>query len=287
MFARHLPSGTAMNAILTIARKEFKDGLRNRWVIAITVLLAVFALSLSLLGSAPAGATKANPVAVTVVSLASLSIFLLPLIALLLSYDAIVGDVERGTMALLLSYPLTRWQVVAGKYLGQLLILAVATVIGYGIAGFGMAFWHKGIGWQWPVWQPYMLFVGSSVLLGAAFLAMGYLLSTLVRERATAAGLSIGVWLLFVLIYDLLLLGILVADKGQHVSAQMLDVALLLNPADAYRILNLSGGSAALSGMLGMAGQSALQPPALFASLMIWTAAPLMLAIFLFQRRNL
>ncbi|MDO4775832.1 MAG: ABC transporter permease [Cardiobacteriaceae bacterium] len=276
-----------MNAILTIARKEFKDGLRNRWVIAITVLLAVFALSLSLLGSAPTGATKANPVEVTVVSLASLSIFLLPLIALLLSYDAIVGDVERGTMALLLSYPLARWQVVLGKYLGQLLILAVATVVGYGIAALGMALWQKGIGWQWAVWQPYVRFIGSSVLLGAAFLAMGYLLSALVRERATAAGLSIGVWLLFVLIYDLLLLGILVADKGQHVSAQMLDIALLVSPADAYRILNLSGGSATLSGMLGMAGQSALQPFALLASLAIWTAAPLMLAIFLFQRRNL
>lgn len=276
-----------MNAILTIARKEFKDGLRNRWVMAIAVLLAVFALSLSLLGSAPMGATRANPLAVAVVSLASLSIFLLPLIALLLSYDAIVGEVERGTMALLLSYPLARWQVVLGKYLGQLLILAVATVVGYGIAGCGMAFWHKGISWQWAVWQPYMLFVGSSVLLGAAFLAMGYLLSALVRERATAAGLAIGVWLLFVLVYDLLLLGILVADKGQRVSAQMLDAALLISPADAYRILNLSGGSAALSGMLGMAGQSALQPAALLVSLLVWTAAPLMLAIFLFQRRNL
>lgn len=276
-----------MNAIFTIAHKEFKDGLRNRWVIAITLLLAVFALSLSFLGSAPIGATKASPLAITVVSLASLSIFLLPLIALLLSYDAIVGDIERGTMALLLSYPLSRWQVVLGKYSGQLMILAVATVIGYGAAGLGIAIWHKGMVWQWPVWQPYLAFIGSSVLLGAAFLAIGYLLSALVSERATAAGLSIAVWLLFVLIYDLLLLGVLVADKGQHVSAGMLDVALLISPADAYRILNLSGDSAALSGMLGVVGQSALQVPALLASLLLWTLVPLAATIVIFQRRNL
>ena len=40
-----------------------------------------------------------------VVSLSSLTIFLVPLIALLLSHDAIVGEAERGTLLLLLSYP--------------------------------------------------------------------------------------------------------------------------------------------------------------------------------------
>ena len=43
----------------------------------------------------------------------------MPLIALLLSYDAIVGEVERGTMMLLLTYPVARWQVVLGKFLGH------------------------------------------------------------------------------------------------------------------------------------------------------------------------
>ena len=41
----------------------------------------------------------------TVVSLASLTVFLVPLIALLLAYDAIVGEAERGTLLLLLAYP--------------------------------------------------------------------------------------------------------------------------------------------------------------------------------------
>ena len=48
-----------MNTLLTLARKELKDGLRNRWVLAIAILLAAFALTLAFLGSAPAGETKA------------------------------------------------------------------------------------------------------------------------------------------------------------------------------------------------------------------------------------
>src|SRR5690606_3252527 len=130
----------AMNA-LVIAAQEIRVGMRNRWVLATTVLMAALALSLALLGSAPTGAVKADPLAVVVVSLASLTIFLVPLIALLLSFDAIVGEQERGTLMLLLSYPVARWQVVVGKALGQVAILAVATVVGYGAAA--LALWLK------------------------------------------------------------------------------------------------------------------------------------------------
>ncbi len=59
-------------------------------------------------------------------SLASLSIFLLPLIALLLSYDAIVGERERNTLGLLLSMPVGRTEVIVGKFVGRALALCLA-----------------------------------------------------------------------------------------------------------------------------------------------------------------
>jgi len=104
-----------MNAVFIIVGKEIRDGLRNRWVLATALLLAMLALSLGFLGSSPTGAVKVDPLTVTVVSLSSLSIFLVPLIAMLLAYDAIVGEIDRGTMALLLSYPVSRWQIMVGK----------------------------------------------------------------------------------------------------------------------------------------------------------------------------
>ena len=84
-----------MRAIAIIAAKEIRDGLRNRWVLATTLLMAALALTLTLLGSAPTGTVGASHLSVTVVSLSSLTIFLVPLIALLISHDAIAGEIER------------------------------------------------------------------------------------------------------------------------------------------------------------------------------------------------
>ena len=128
-----------MRNILLIAGKEIQEGLRNRWVLAMTMLLAALALTLTFLGSAPTGNVGVRALDVVIVSLSSLTIFLLPLVALLISHDAIVGEMERGTMLLLLSYPVSRRQVVFGKFVGHLAILAFATVLGYGAAALALA----------------------------------------------------------------------------------------------------------------------------------------------------
>lgn len=47
-----------MNAILIIMGKELRDGLRNRWVLAVALLLAVLALVLGFLGSAPPATSR-------------------------------------------------------------------------------------------------------------------------------------------------------------------------------------------------------------------------------------
>lgn len=271
---------------LTIAAQELRVGLRNRWVVATTLLMALLALSLTLLGSAPTGVVKADPLAVVIVSLASLTIFLVPLIALLLSFDAIVGEHERGTLMLLLSYPVARWQVVVGKAIGQMTILAIATVIGYGAAAG--ALWLKADIGQ-AAWGAYGLMVLTSIMLGASFVAIGCLASALVRERATAAGIAVGVWLFFVLIYDTALLGLLVADQGRTVGRGGLDVLLLLNPADVYRLFNMTASEAVsvYSGMAGPGDPAALPAPVFLLVLLAWIVAPLLLAIVAFQRRSL
>lgn len=276
-----------MNAVLIILGKELRDGLRNRWVLAVTLLLAALALALGFLGSAPTGNVKVDPLTVTVVSLSSLSIFLVPLIALLLSYDAVVGEVERGTMMLLLSYPVKRWQVLAGKFLGHLVILAVATTLGFGFAGVTLQLAHDGI--ELAAWGPFVLLIGASVLLGACFLAIGYLLSALVRERATAAGLAIGVWLLLVVIFDMALLGVLVADQGRVLTPSALNAVLMFNPTDVYRLLNLTGHEnvAMFAGVAGLAEQVELPFAVLLLAQLAWVALPFTLAVAVFQRKSL
>jgi len=276
-----------MNPVWIITGKEVRDSLRNRWVLAATVLLAALALSLGFLGSTPTGSVKVDPLTVTVVSLSSLSIFLIPLIAMLLSYDALIGEIERGTMALLLSYPVSRVQILAGKFIGHIIILTLATAAGYGLAGIALQLANGGI--DIAAWKPFALLIAASVVLGAAFLAMGYVISTKVKERGTAAGVAIGVWLFFVVIFDMTLLGVLVADSEQTITAPVVEGILLLNPADIYRLLNLTGyeNTAMYAGMAGLSEQISLTVPVLLAAQVLWVFVPLVLAAWIFGRRQI
>src|SRR4051794_7732296 len=190
-------------------------------------------------------------------------------------------------MLLLLSYPVGRWKVMLGKFVGHLAILAFATLLGYGAAAGALALTGEAIDAE--SWKAFASMIGSSILLGAAFIAVGYLVSALVRERGTAAGIAIGIWLVFVLIYDMALLGLLVVDQGQTLSGGLLSALLLLNPTDAYRLFNLSGSGSvgSFSGMAGIAQNAALGPSTLLAALAAWALIPLALAALVFSRREL
>ncbi|MBT4588816.1 MAG: ABC transporter permease [Rhodospirillaceae bacterium] len=275
-----------MKTILILAGQEIRDGFRNRWIIALTLVLAGFALSLTLLGSAPGGTVGASALLVIIVSLSSLTIFLLPLIGLMLSYDSVVGEIERGTMLLLLAYPVTRWQVMAGKFLGHITILAFATVLGYGLAG-GVALYQSETV-DSEALSAFAAMTGSSIILGGAFLAIGYLISTCVRERATAGGIAIGVWLFFVLVYDMALLGLLVG-QGEAIGNTLFHVLLLANPADAYRLFNLGGfdNVATLSGTIGMMADVKLSSWALGGVQLAWVIVPLSLAALIFSKKEI
>ncbi|CEJ84683.1 Membrane protein nosY [Hyphomicrobium sp. GJ21] len=276
-----------MTNILLIAWKEIQECLRNRWVVAMTLLLAALALSLTFLGSAPTGNVGTSALDVVIVSLSSLTIFVIPLVALLISHDAIVGEMERGTMLLLLSYPVSRLQVLLGKFLGHLAVLTFATAFGYGAAAIALMASGAEIGGG--SWAAFAGMILTSILLGAVFIAIGYLISALVRERATAAGIAIGVWLLLVVLFDMALLGALVVDQGRTISSAALSGMLLFNPTDVYRLFNLAGAEnvSVLTNMSGIADQASLSPAVLLATLVIWVLVPLTLAGLTFSRREL
>ena len=70
-----------MNRILATAGTEFRIALRNRWVAIAVALMALFSLVLSAAGSAPSGGLGVDRLSVTVASLTSLSVYLVPLLA--------------------------------------------------------------------------------------------------------------------------------------------------------------------------------------------------------------
>ncbi|MBB2485924.1 ABC transporter permease [Mitsuaria sp. WAJ17] len=270
------------HALATLAGKEFRDRLRNRWVLAVALVFTAFSLAITYFGSAAQGVVGPRSIELTIASLVSLVIYLIPLIALLLGFDAIVGERERGSLDLLLAHPLTRLELLLGKYLGLAAALSLSTLIGFALVGvlLWQRFGQAGL-------YHYSGFVLSSVLLGLAFLSLALLISVLARDRTRASGLAISLWFVLVLVFDLALMGLLVASQGQlgGLGGEALAYALLLNPADLFRILNVF----ALDDVRRLYGLAAVVPPSLgqpwlLASAMLgWILAPLALASWRFK----
>jgi Cu-processing system permease protein len=266
--------------ILFVALKELRDRLRNRWVLAVSLVFTVFALVIAYFGGAQQGVVGLHSIEYTIASLVSLCIYLIPLIALLLGFDAIVGERERGSLDLLLALPITRLELLLGKYLGLAAALTLSTLVGFGLV-IGLLLSRTGMAGL----EPLASFMFSSVLLGLAFLSLAVMLSVLASDRTRASGLAIALWFLFVLVFDLLLLGLLVGMGGES-GTQWFPYLLLLNPADVFRILNVFS----LEEMRNLYGLTSIVPatlakPWLLALVMLgWIAAPLAVAQWRFRQ---
>ncbi len=268
--------------ILSTARVEFAIALRNRWLAIAVAIMVLFALVLSATGSAPSGDLAADRLSVTTASLTSLAVYLVPLIALLIGFDAIAGEVDRGTLPLHLVYPLGRGELLAGKLLAQLAVVGLAVILGYGTAAL-VAVWSAG-GAALAGLPALVRLVWTSLLLGAVFLSLGHLLSCLSRRPSGAAGLAVGLWLVAIVLYDLGLLAAVVADDGGAFTQSVFPWLLILNPADAFRVFNLAA-SEAVGSAAGVAGAaSAIAPWKPLASLVLWTFLAAGLARLAFGR---
>jgi Cu-processing system permease protein len=260
--------------VRVIATKEFRDRVRNRWVLAVAIIFALFALAIAYFGASQQGEVGFRSIDVTVASLVSLVIYLVPLIALILGYDAIVGETERGSLELMLSMPITRFEILLGKYLGLAAALSISTVLGFGAGLLPLvsqlsssdAFHYAG-------------FVGSAILMGLAFLSMSMLVSVLAADRVRASGVAIGLWFFFVLIFDLLLMGALVLSQGR-LGSGMFAAILMLNPADVFRLMNIFSSEQVQSmyGLSTVMPERLTDPAVLLAIMLAWIVIPFFIA---------
>lgn len=272
-----------MSAILTIAQTEIRIGIRNRWVLLASIILLVFALLLALLGSAPSGTTKADGLSVVVASLSTLSVYLVPLIALLLSFDAIAGEIDRGTLQLTLATPVSRGQVLFGKFCGHVVVLSLAVVLGYGVAGALVFAVAQNTGMDGIV--DLARVIATSMALGATFIAIGYVASVSVRQTGTAAALAVAIWLFTVVLYDLALLGGLLASSDGFFAKTLFPYLLLINPADAFRVFNMAAiDTGASTGLAGGGSAMPFLPQLAIISPFVWMVIALGLSTAILRR---
>jgi Cu-processing system permease protein len=241
-----------LDRMTAVAATEFRLAFRNRWVLLSTLAFTLFALALAFLGSGPSGALKVDALTLTAASLSTLTVYLVPLMALLVSYDSIAGEIERGTLALVLATPVKRGELVLAKFCGHLAVLTLAIAVGYGIAGLVIAAVHGANPAGLVAWGR---LVATAVLLGAVFVALGMMLSGLPRQTGTAAAMAIGAWLVLVVLYDLALLGAVIVDQGGTFTKSIFPALVLANPGDAFRLYNLAliESNAPIAGLDGLA----------------------------------
>lgn len=238
-----------------LAIHELRERTRDRWVLVISLLFALLASAVGLYGRSAEG----NAAAITGPSLVTLASLFVPLVALALGYDAIVGERERNTLGLLLSLPVSRLEVIVAKFVGRGLALALSVAL-----GLGAAMLAAGPGES----RTLALLIAPTIKLGLAFVAIGMLVSTLARRQSTAASLVIATWFLLVFFYDLGLLGLLVATDGA-VSQGTITALVAGSPAGLYRIELMS----ALSGPDALADLGLETPlPGAAARAAIWAA---------------
>lgn len=267
-------------SIIAVTQLELLLAGRNMWVATSVIMMGLFTVVLTLAGGAPTGTLGVDPLLVTLTSITTLSVYLIPLIGLLLSFDAISGEAERGTLALGLTYPLSRGEILIGKFLAHTCVLAFAIAVGLGLA-VGLTIWQSGADLSYA---PLFKLFGTSLALGAAFLGIGYLVSSLVRQTGVASGIVIIIWLVCVVLYDLGLLGALVADDGGTFTKTIFPWLLVANPADAFRLINmpdvsvsdLASGISAAGSVSGAAAQ--------LTSLLLWPLAALTFAWLAFRK---
>lgn len=238
-----------MVTIWTLAQKELRDALRNRWFLLYTIAFAGLSLAFSYMALAGAGIAGFGGFGRTAASLINLVLLIAPLMALTVGAQSLAGEQERGTLTYLLAQPVTRAEVFVGKYLGLLLSLLASLALGFGIAGVVMAANGGGS----PL--AYLRLVGQTFLLSLTMLSVGFLVSAFSRRAGVAIGVGLFLWLAFVFLGDLGLMGTAIAFK---LPIEQLFALSLANPLQVFKMASILDINATLD-ILGPAGIYAMQ----------------------------
>lgn len=274
----------AFSAVWTIAQRELLDALRSRQIWIFTAVFAVFALGLSTFGLVGGASARSTGFTRTTASLLNLVLLLFPLVSLFQGITSLTS--ERGALALLLAQPVSRAEVLFGKFLGLSLTLLTSTLAGFGAAGvlIGLRTGGADAG-------RYLALTAIACALGVSFVAIAMAIAIAAGSRARALGLAVAVWFGAVILYDLAVVGAAVMIGAKQLSATLV-LLLFLNPVDLARVMGiLSLDSAMAFGATGaslmrlMGEQAAL--PAMAAGLALWVAAPLAVALWAFRRADL
>ncbi len=207
--------GSPFHGLTTVFLKELSDNLSSVRMLVLEVLMVMFGAVVVYLAAeqlrqgtaedpflmlrlfAPPNSGDSLLTFVTVLSI------LVPLMAIGLGFDAINGEHNRRTLSRILAQPIYRDALLLGKFLAGLgtlsinLVILWLMVIGFGLIRLGIPPSGEELGRS-------LVFLLMTVCYAGVWLAVAMLFSIVFRATATAALISLGLWLFFALLWPAL-----------------------------------------------------------------------------------
>jgi ABC-2 type transport system permease protein len=272
-----------------VARKDFEDAVRSRWLVGLATLYALLVaaavgIGAWLFGGGGTTVSSTQLVNSPLIKDGIVTTFV-PLVSLVVAYNAVVGERESGSLKLLLALPHSRSDVVLGKVVGRGAAVAVAIVAGFAlpIVVFVVdgSFAFEAVG--------YVQYVLLTALLGVAFVSVAVGVSAATASNRIAIAAAITIYLVFVVLFGAIhgSIGLVTLFSGwpewMPLTVQETQRAVqLLSPTGSFKIIV----NRALGGSLFGGAEARLQLSA-FAMLLTWTVVPPLLGLIRFQDADL
>lgn len=199
-----------MAGLYTVFRKELADELSSLrfmimfGIVLVASILIVYNVSNYIRGTVSADSHFIFMALFTTTGAKSLSFFsfyyvvtlFVPIIGIILGFDAINSEKNNGTMSRLVSQPIYRDAVINGKFLAGVATIAIMlTSLVLLVSGLGLRM--IGVPPTSEEAVRLLFFLIAAIIYGAFWLGLAILFSTLVRHVAVSALASIGIWLFF------------------------------------------------------------------------------------------
>jgi len=273
-------------SVYCVGKKEFLDNIRNKWVIVLTTILFLLVILFSYLAGAHGrlGNTQS-----TVIGLIGISSILIPLIAIILGFSTISGEAESGSFSVVLSYPVTRLEVLLGKFLGLGSVIIVSILIGFGIGGIIITALAGG-----GSWLGYLIFIVLTILLGLIYLSLSICISAFFKRRITSIGGGL-IMFFWGMIMSSVFAGILIGTghsikdlaTGNIPSWYWLENFLSPTDLNQLAVMRGFGISNIRMGEISVTLPDFLNTGVVLLVHLVWLIIPLFLAYYFFKKRDI
>lgn len=215
--------------------------------------------------------------------------FLVPVVSLLGSYGALVGERSTGSIRFLLGLPNSRGDAYAGKFLSRFGVVAVAVSVGVVLIGVvGLA--HLGAGALVRLLALGLLTVPYIVV----FVGVGLAASARAETESHAVGMAVGVFVLLQVGWPAIE-GLLISlTEGAFARSPLFFWFDRVNPINAYgkaRSLLSASNADVLGGFLGVGTDQVVAPIAqsgyfALAVLLFWAVVTPLVGYWVFANRD-